>query len=171
MSQNVPFCPRLSSFVPICPRSGPQEGQKRTNGDKTGHFGTNWETPPFSIYPHLAPLKNGGLRGVWPPFLEIGRNRPFSPFFCLFSLFSGGCEEGLFLRYGGVTNGGLRGVWPPFLEIGRNRPFSPFFCLFSPFSGGCEEGLFLGYPQISLSAHTLTAHTPLIKGAKVHPLN
>ena len=39
------FCPDLS-------RSGPQEGQKRTNGDKTGHFGTNWETPPFSIYPH-----------------------------------------------------------------------------------------------------------------------
>ena len=50
------MCPRLSSFVPICPRSGPQEGQKRTNGDKTGHFGTNWETPPFSIYPHLALL-------------------------------------------------------------------------------------------------------------------
>ena len=45
---------RLSSFVPICPRSGPQK--KRTNGDKTGHFGTNWETPPFSIYPHLALL-------------------------------------------------------------------------------------------------------------------
>ena len=56
-SRNVPFCPRLSSFVPICPCSGPQEGQKRTNGDKTGHFGTNWETPPFSIYPHLALLK------------------------------------------------------------------------------------------------------------------
>ena len=57
LSRNVPFCPRLSSFVPICPCSGPQEGQKRTNGDKTGHFGTNWETPPFSIYPHLALLK------------------------------------------------------------------------------------------------------------------
>ena len=35
----------------------------------------------------------GGLRGVWPPFLEIGQNRPFSPFFCLFSPFSGRCEE------------------------------------------------------------------------------
>ena len=57
LSRNVPFCPRLSSFVPICPCSGPQEGQKRTNGVKTGHFGTNWETPPFSIYPHLALLK------------------------------------------------------------------------------------------------------------------
>ena len=29
-------------------------------------------------------VTNGGLRGVWPPFLEIGRNRPF---FCLFRPF------------------------------------------------------------------------------------
>ena len=58
LSPNVPFCPHLSSFVPIFPRSGPQEGQKRTNGDKTGHFGTNWETPSFSIYPHLALLNS-----------------------------------------------------------------------------------------------------------------
>ena len=29
-------------------------------------------------------VTNGGLKGVWPPVLEIGRNRPFSPFFCLF---------------------------------------------------------------------------------------
>ena len=32
----------------------------------------------------------GGLRGIWPSFLEIGRNRPFSPFFCLFRP----CPEG-----------------------------------------------------------------------------
>ena len=32
-------------------------------------------------------VTNGGLRGVWPPFPEIGRNRPFSPFFCLFRPF------------------------------------------------------------------------------------
>ena len=32
----------------------------------------------------------GGLRGVWSPFPEIGRNRPFSPFFCLFRLFPEG---------------------------------------------------------------------------------
>ena len=57
LSRSVPFCPRLSSFVPICPHSGRQEGQKRTNGDKMGHFGTNWETHPFSVYPHLALLK------------------------------------------------------------------------------------------------------------------
>ena len=31
--------------------------------------------------------KWGGLRGVWPPVLEIGRNRPFSPFFCCFRPF------------------------------------------------------------------------------------
>ena len=58
LSRNVPFCPRLSSFVLFCPRSGTQEGQKRTNGDKMVDFGPNWETPPFSIYPHLALLKN-----------------------------------------------------------------------------------------------------------------
>ena len=32
-------------------------------------------------------VTNGGLRGVWPPFREIGRNRPFSPCFCLFRPF------------------------------------------------------------------------------------
>ena len=33
--------------------------------------------------PQMGGVTNGGLRGVWPPFPEIGRNRPFSPFFCL----------------------------------------------------------------------------------------
>ena len=32
-------------------------------------------------------VTNGGLRGVWPPFPKIARNRPFSPFFCLFRPF------------------------------------------------------------------------------------
>ena len=35
-------------------------------------------------------VTNGSLRGVWPPLLEIGRNRPFSPFFCLFRPFPEG---------------------------------------------------------------------------------
>ena len=35
-------------------------------------------------------VTNGGLRGVWPPVLEIGQNRPFSPFFCLFHPFPEG---------------------------------------------------------------------------------
>ena len=56
LSRNVPFCPRLSSFVLLGARNGDKSGQKRTNGDKTGHFGTDWETPPCSIYPHLALL-------------------------------------------------------------------------------------------------------------------
>ena len=71
LSRNVPFCPRLSSFVLLGARNGDKSGQKRTNGDKTGHFGTNWETPPFGIYPHLALLKKSageiflsGLRGA-----------------------------------------------------------------------------------------------------------
>ena len=38
-------------------------------------------------------VTNGGLRGVWPPFLEIGRNRPFSPFFCLFRTFLEGAKS------------------------------------------------------------------------------
>ena len=57
LSRNVPFCPRLSSFVLLGARNRDKSGQKSTNGDKTGHFGTNWETPPCSIYPHLALLK------------------------------------------------------------------------------------------------------------------
>ena len=57
LSRNVPKCPCLSLFVPTSPRSGPQEGRKRTKGDKTGDFGTNWETPPFRIHPHLALLE------------------------------------------------------------------------------------------------------------------
>ena len=57
LSRNDPFCPRLSSFVLLGAQNGDKPGQKRTNGDKTGHFGTNWETRPFSIYPHLALLK------------------------------------------------------------------------------------------------------------------
>ena len=35
-------------------------------------------------------VTNGGLRGVWPPVLEIGQNRPKSPFFCLFRPFPEG---------------------------------------------------------------------------------
>ena len=38
-------------------------------------------------------VTNGGLRGVWPPFPEIGRNRPKSPFFCLFRPFPEGAKS------------------------------------------------------------------------------
>ena len=38
-------------------------------------------------------VTNGGLRGVWPPFPEIDRNRPFSPFFWLFRPFPDGAKS------------------------------------------------------------------------------
>ena len=52
LSRNIPFCPvcPLLSFL----RERGEIGTKSTNGDKTGHFGTIWETPPFTIHPHLA---------------------------------------------------------------------------------------------------------------------
>ena len=34
-----------------------------------------------------------GFKGVWPPFSEIGRNRPFPPFFCLLRPFPEGLEN------------------------------------------------------------------------------
>ena len=94
LSRNVPFCPRLSSFVLLGARNGDKSGQKRTNGDKTGHFGTNWETPPYSIYPHLALLKlekavavfgvysgvpeenSGKIPGVWWPLAALREAKP-----------------------------------------------------------------------------------------------
>ena len=36
---------------------------------------------------------NGGLRGVWPSFLEISRNRTFSPFFSLCRTFLEGAKS------------------------------------------------------------------------------
>ena len=37
-------------------QNGDKPRQKRTNGDRMGHFGTNWETPTFGIHPRLALL-------------------------------------------------------------------------------------------------------------------
>ena len=55
---------------------------------------------PFSLFSNRfswaaanGGVTNGGLRGVWPPLLEIGRNRPFSPFFCLFRPFPEGAKS------------------------------------------------------------------------------
>ena len=59
-----PICPEMSRFVPVCPLfpdMSPFWAPKRTNEDtrdKMGHFGTNWETPPFRMHPHLALLKS-----------------------------------------------------------------------------------------------------------------
>ena len=50
--------------------------------------------PDLSWGPTNGGVTNGGLiRGVWPPFLEIGQNRPFSPFFCLFRPFPEGAKS------------------------------------------------------------------------------
>ena len=97
LSRNVPFCPRLSSFVLLGARNGDKSGQKRTNGDKTGHFGTNWETPPFSIYPHLALLKKVWVQFSSPNFLP-GR-RPGVPG-------TPGCPGCLSKQNGGATTKG-----------------------------------------------------------------
>ena len=87
LSRNVPFCPRLSSFVLLGARNGEKSGQKRTNGDKPGHFGTNWETPPFSIYPHLAALN----------FLEI-EGRKSAKYFAKFLPRSSPMSANIFAR-------------------------------------------------------------------------
>ena len=67
---------------------------------------------------------NGGLRGVWLPLLEIGQNRPFSPFFFLFRPFLEGAkstwefqkmeENGLFPQ---ISSGLLK---PPFTALQIN---------------------------------------------------
>ena len=84
VSHFVPKCPVLSPFVLFCPSWGPERGQQRTNGDKTGHFGTKWETPPLSIYPHLALLN-------FPSFLVFCRRLSFNfhfSYICVFLVLS-----------------------------------------------------------------------------------
>ena len=57
VSQFVPTCPVLSPFVLFCPDLSPLGAPRRTKEDKwgkTGHFGTNWEKPPFSIHPRTS---------------------------------------------------------------------------------------------------------------------
>ena len=94
---------------------------------------------PFGNHPFANPrnggVTNGGLRGVWPPFLEISRNRPFSPFFRLFRPFPEGPnstweiqkteeEKGLFPQ---ISSDFLKppSLKPPFaaLQIWHKRGF------------------------------------------------
>ena len=47
-------CPGLSRFVLVCPNLSPfwaPKRQKRTNGDKPGHFGADWEMPHLGSTP------------------------------------------------------------------------------------------------------------------------
>ena len=90
-------------------------------------------------------VTNGGLRGVWPPFLEIGRNRPKSPFFCLFRPFPEGAkstweiqkteEKGLFPQ---ISSDFLKppSLKPPFaalqLNIGRKKSVRRVLVPFPP---------------------------------------
>ena len=84
-------------------------------GDKnTVYQKTRFAPPRFFSWrknclgvPANGGVTNGGLRGVWPPVLEIGRNRPFSPFFCLFRPFL----EGLKSTWKIQENGG-KGLFP-----------------------------------------------------------
>ena len=101
-------------------------------------------------------VTNGGLRGVWPPFLGIGPFRPFSPFFCLFCPFPEGAkstweiqkteEKGLFPQ---ISSDLLKppSLKPPFaaLQMAPNPSFYTFlghfshFTVFFPTSGGGQN--------------------------------
>ena len=82
-------------------------------------------------------VTNGGLRGVWPPFLEIGRNRPFSPFSGLFHPFPEGGkstwkiqkteEKGPFPK---ISSDFLKppSLKPPFAALQQNSPQAIYFC-------------------------------------------
>ena len=95
----------------------------------------------FSCYEFSDPwaaanggVTNAGLRGVWLPFQEIGRNRPFSPFFCLFRPFPEGPkstweiqkteEKGLFPQ---ISSDSLKS---PSLKLPFAAPQVSFFCVF-----------------------------------------
>ena len=58
----------------------------RGSAEKSPKYPQNWAAANGGV-------TNGGLRGVWPPFLKIGRNRPFSPFSCLFRPFPEGAKS------------------------------------------------------------------------------
>ena len=70
VSKFVPKYPVLSPFVLSCPSWGPERGQKRTNGDKPGHLGTNRETPPCGIHPPFS-SSQFNFQEKWPR--EISR--------------------------------------------------------------------------------------------------
>ena len=61
---SFPICPEMSRFVPGCPLlsflgpgTGTKEDKRGQTGTKRDISGQIGETPPFSIYPHLALFK------------------------------------------------------------------------------------------------------------------
>ena len=97
----------------------------------------------------------GVLRGVWPPVLEIGRSRPFSPFSCLFRPFPEGPkstwkiqkteEKGLFPQ---ISSDLLKppSLKPPFAAL---QDFEPIFAKETPdFYDKIKAGEFtLNFPK------------------------
>ena len=71
LSRNVPFCPQGPN--------GYELGQNRTNRDKTGHFVTIRETPPWEglrIALEIPPLQNAYLR--WAKTRDLKSDRRVS---------------------------------------------------------------------------------------------
>ena len=93
----------FSIFGPLgynsTPQFGPKFGaQKFASQNSTPNSSSRGPKSPLrKLGPDLECRKWGcnkwGLRGVWPPVLEIRRNRPFSPFFCLFRPFPEGLNS------------------------------------------------------------------------------
>ena len=114
---------------------------KETVAAKKDAVGDPWKLQLQS--PNLGCRKWGcnkwGLKGVWPPFPEIRRNRPFSPFFCLYRPFPEGAkstwkiqkteEKGLFPK---ISSDLLKppSLKPPFVALqlikqyNKNRGFA-----------------------------------------------
>ena len=99
---------RVSRVVSISETLSPSRGVAAIRAGGALHFDINVgracqlgsisSTLYFTVSPSIwaaanGGVTNGGLRGVWPPFLEIGRNRPKSPFFCLFRPFPEGAKS------------------------------------------------------------------------------
>ena len=92
--RNFPTTPTPSSFFSrvlpykweACCRTNRRRIPEQMGGLLRGFPFFNWAAANGGV-------TNGGLRGVWPPFLEIGRNRPFFPFFCLFCPFPQGAKS------------------------------------------------------------------------------
>ena len=92
-------------------------------------------------------VTNGGLRGVWPSILEIGRNRPFSPFFALFRRARRAPgksrkrrKKAFFLRYPQIC------LNPHLLNphLRHSNFFFSLFCSLSPGSGRQSQDRHLG---------------------------
>ena len=140
LSQGLHFAQIPGIFWPGCTKIAHHHWHSLAHFHRRQGIARNF--PQWGSFPLFSPKRNlaaanggvtnGGLRGVWPPFLEIGRNRPFSPFFCLFRPFSEGAkstweiqkteEKGLFPQ---ISSNLLKppSLKPPFAALQRKSPF------------------------------------------------